>query len=297
MNLIHEIIRGVWNIDKAYADQYMPLVFNLLKGNDIALNNRHSEDPNNSSTFSSLAILNAGKPYTASSRDIRYFPEDITEASVFVLDLRGPITKYDQGCGPVGMKTKSDLIKKADLHSNIFAHVICIDSGGGEGYAGRLMAETLASLSKPVFSFIEDIGASAAYMIPAGTSYVVANSPQARIGSIGSYISVNDYREMLKNEGIREIDVYADKSKDKNRDYLAAIDGDESLLKKLINQYNDFFLAHVQKSRGDKLTSNDWDSGKMFFAEDAKALGLIDDIMSFDELLTHIFNEFSPKTP
>lgn len=297
MNLLHEIISSPWFVEQNYADQHLPLVLRMLKG-DIALFSEHkSEESQPDIKFRNhkISFWNNGKPYTVDAIDLAFYAEEIEEPSLFILNCNGPISKYDQMCGPDGTKTKSLLLQRADNHPQIFAHLINIDSGGGSGYAARNLGETISKLQKPVFAFIDDFGASAAYWIASAANHIAASSSMTRVGSIGTYMSIVDYTEYFKNEGIRIIDVYAEKSKDKNQDYIKAITGDLSLIQQLANQFNEFFLNQVKTSRHGKLQGSDWNSGKMFFAREAHEIGLIDDIMSFDEYVESIFKEFSPK--
>ena len=297
MNLLHEIITSPWFIERHYADQHIPLVLRMIRGDYFFGGEVKSEPPQPDEKFRNhnIAFINSGKPYTVDAIDVAWYSDEIEEPSLFILNCNGPISKYDQFCGPDGTKTKSLLLQRADNHPKIFAHLINIDSGGGSGYAARNLGETISKLQKPVFAFIDDYGASAAYWIASAASHIAAGSNMARVGSIGTYLSIADYTEYFKNEGIRIVDVYAKASSDKNQDYIKAIAGDLSLVQQLADQFNDFFLHQVKTSRKGKLTSSDWNSGKMYFAPEAIELGLIDDIMTFDEYVEEIFKEFSIK--
>lgn len=291
MNLVHEIITAPWFIEQEYADRHLFLVFQALKGETPPT----ASQPNNNNNFS-LAFINNGEPYISHPpNDDILKDEKIEDPLLFILDCTGPITKYDQFCGLDGAKTKAQLLTHADNNPCVFAHLLNIDTGGGSGYAARLLSETIKNLKKPIFAFIDDFAASAGYWLAAATSHIAAGSTMARTGSIGTYISIHDYTEQLKKEGITVIDVYAKKSSDKNKDYKQAIKGDTALLEKLADEYNEFFLNHVRTERKEKLKSNDWETGKMYFAEEAIKLGLIDEISPFNEYIKNIFKEFAPK--
>lgn len=299
MNLLHEIIASPWFIDKQYADDHFHLVARMLRG-DLLFDpnaNKSSKDEEMQGQ-AHLAILNNKKPFTVDAWDIYENADQITEPSVFILNIAGPITKYSMMCGPSGMAAKAEWIQKADMHPNIFAHAIKIDSGGGSGYAARFMGEVLSKLEKPVFAFIDDYGASAAYWIASSAQHIAIASKMGMAGSIGTYLTLRDYTEALKMEGIKEVEVYAEKSTEKNIEYRLMQEGkvEEAISRaqKLANQFNDFFMAQVKESRKGKLKSNDWNTGKMFFADEALEIGLVDDIMPWDEFLQNIFNEFSP---
>ncbi len=300
MNLLHEIIASPWFIDKQYADDHFHLVVRMLRGDLLFDPNAQHERDQEMHGQASLAILNNKKPFTVDAEDIYYNADQITEPSLFILNVAGPITKYSMMCGPAGMAAKAEWIQKADMHDKIFAHVIKIDSGGGSGYSARFMGEVLSKLEKPVFAFIDDFGASAAYWIASAAHHIAIGSKMGMAGSIGTYLTLRDYSEYLKMEGIKEVDVYAEKSKEKNIEHRLLQEGkiEEAISRAqvLANQFNEFFLAQVNKSRKGKLTTSEWNTGKMFFADEALKIGLVDDIMPWDEYLQNIFNEFSPKS-
>jgi len=208
--------------------------------------------------------------------------------NIAIISIQGAITKYDQWCGPDGMTTQSETLKKLYNAKNIKGIVLKIDSGGGEGNASRLMTETIAARNKPIIAFCDDFTCSAAYDIAAATDLIVANATTARIGSIGSYLTIVDFSKQLEMEGINLIEIYADQSKDKNSDYYQALSGNHEQLKSVINRYNDDFLARIRQNRPSAIeTEPQWNTGKLFFADQSLSLGLIEAIDSFDNILNY----------
>ncbi len=278
MNILNEVIRGVWLIQPDTAKAYYPLVHRLFTGDVLPFKDFEKETP------VSFASMDDKQQIIVDPKN-RDQPSDL----ISILSVTGVITKYDQTCGPLGMQTKAQLLKELDNNDHVIAHIIHVDSGGGEGYAARMMAETIKSLQKPTFAFIDGMAASAAYWIASACSFVCASSEMDRVGSIGTYISVADYRKYFADKGVNIIDVYASKSTDKNRDYFDAVDGDTSRLQTLVDTFNDFFLNAVKGNREDHLDpESNWHTGEMFFAENAKQIGLIDAIASFDNYTSHI---------
>ena len=297
MNVISEILRGVWMMDPLVGSQYFPIVHNMLSGGlsmikDIDSGVYEKTHQNQSRLFSQ----EGDSPKTVDAYDLYYNPEKITQPSTFILDIVGPITKYNQMCGPLGMQTKAQWIRQADAHPQVFAHLLRIDSPGGEGYACRYFSDAIRSLNKPVFSFVEGMAASAAYWIASTTGFVAASNQMDRLGSIGTYMTVADYSAWYQSQGIRLIEVYAQKSTDKNQDYLSAIAGDTSAMRSLADSFNDFFLQTVKHNRREIIQDETlWGTGKMFFASEAQSIGLIDAIMPLETLLNEIHIHYSPK--
>ncbi len=288
MNLLNEISRGIWMIQPEASKTYFPMVHNLLN-NSFVKDVQGDLIPQIKNEVSQCRLVTLDKQTNLSQTEqLLDFPESIQEDSIFVLDLIGPITKYDQFCGPAGTKQKASWLHQADSNPNIVAHIIYIDSPGGEGYAARSMAEQIKSLQKPVVAFVDCMAASAAYLIASACSLIVVSHDMDRVGSIGTYITVADYSAYFSSQGIRIFDVYAQASSDKNKDYLEAIEGNTQRIQKLVDTFNDYFLSAISENRADSLKSDDWKTGDMFFGKQALEIGLIDHIASFDQLTSNI---------
>lgn len=270
----HKIINGVWMIEPSFAHNFLPYITNFLTNPQAVLSERQPEQ--------FLSVYNGSDSYYA-IRDIKDAPRD----SLAVISIAGAITKYDQDCGPDGLASKADVLRAAFAAENIKGVVIRIDSGGGEGMAMRLFTEAIAEKNKPVVAFIDDMACSAAYGIASACDHVVANSPLARIGSIGTYMTIADYDEYYKKQGIKLTDVYATASSDKNKDYLEALKGNLEPVRNIANAFNDSFLELIESNRGDKLSAerSTWGTGKVWFADEALSLGLIDEINTFSNTL------------
>lgn len=288
--ILSEIFEGIWLLRRQTADSYLPAIISLVEGK-IDLDNESYHEERLKSRSLRFASFNSGV-YKVSEYGQNASPEDAPEESISVINITDVVMKYDMWCGPAGMLTKSDLITRADNNPNVIAHLLNIDSGGGEGYAARGFIETISKLQKPVFAFIDDLAASAAYFIAsAAKGGIYANSELAEVGSIGTFIQVADYTDFFKNKGIKLFEIYADASSDKNKPYYEAIRGNNDLIKPYVNRFNDMFLASVEKNRDGKLTSGRdvWGTGKLFFASEALEIGLIDGYLSFDETVKTIY--------
>ena len=109
-----------------------------------------------------------------------------------------------------------------------------------------------------------------------------------QLGSIGSYCTLFDFSGYLEKEGIKMHEIYAPQSTDKNKNYRDAIAGDDSAIKTDLKILVEGFISFVKTSRGDKATANQsaWDSGKMFYADEAIKLGLADGIKPFEQVIS-----------
>lgn len=277
----HGILSNVWLMEEQFASNYLPIVISYLKGNTQPSQTKKEE-------FFRVALNNStGYEITEYGYDVA--PEDAPKDSIAIIDISGVIEKHDQSCGPSGMITKSRILQRCYSTDNIKGIVLNIESGGGSGMGMRLISETIAKRNKPIVAFVSDFAASAAYGIASGADIIVANSNYARVGSIGTYMTIASYEEKLKKEGIQLVEVYATASKDKNKDYYDALKGDTKEIQKIADTFNEMFLSMVETNREGKLTADrsSWGTGKMYFAPEALELGLIDNIDSFSNILNY----------
>jgi ClpP class serine protease len=280
----HNILNGVWMMDEGYAANYIPLLASYLKGDKMLIEKPQTKIIDSVYSFNgdvmSSMPLNAGMDNN-----------DTPVNCIAVINISGVITKQDQFCGPAGMKSKAELLCQCFDNDNISAVILVIESGGGEGMAMRLMDEALSKKNKPCGAFIDDLACSAAYGIASCCDIIYANNNLAQVGSIGTYITISDCTERLKQMGVNLVEVYASASTDKNKDAKDAIAGNDKAIKAKADVYNDYFLQMIERNRGEKLTSGKdvWGTGKVYFAEVALSLGLIDGIDTLENFI-NIFN-------
>ncbi len=273
----HNIFNGVWMMDQGYASNYLPQIVAFLKGQ------HHTETPRKE--YQALKI------YPQSSSSLSSGPGESSDntGNIAVLSISGAITKHDQFCGPAGMVTISNILEECYANEDITGIVLKVESGGGEGMAMRLLNETISKRNKPIVAFIDDFACSAAYGIVSGCDFIVANSPMAEIGSIGTYISIADFSKQLEKEGINLITVYATESENKNEEVREALKGNMKPMQEVADKFNEYFLQTIATNRAEQLTQGRkvWGTGKVFFAEEALEIGLIDEINSFNNILNY----------
>lgn len=284
---VHQILSGFWAIQYEYALNYLPVITPWLKGERPVF--AASEEPNRTDIQHEgvrFATLQSGS-YTVSDYGDPNSPEKAPKNSIAIVTISGVITKHDQACGPAGMNTKANVLQRCYANDNITGIVIDVESGGGASNAMFMMNEVIGNRNKPVIGFANDMAASAAYGILSACDMAIANSELAQVGSVGTIATIMDYSEQLKQQGINLIEVYASQSTDKNGWWREAMKGNLKPLQAEVDMWNGHFLSMVQKNRGEKLTNDTWNTGKMFMAPDAKKIGLIDEIDSFANILNY----------
>lgn len=257
----HNIFGNVWLMDKQYATNYYPRIYADMMG-ESNTQTHNSDNEDNIITNDS-------------------------QKNILKLNITGAITKRNQYCGPRGATHYADLLNAAYNTPTIDGILIMIESGGGEGNAMRILQEALSQRNKPVIAYIDDMACSAAYGIASATDYIVANSELSRIGSIGVYLSIADYTEYYKRQGIHIREIYAPQSKDKNRDYLDAISGNTRGLEEQASRYAQHFIETIASQRNLHHNKEEWATGKTFFADQAQSIGLIDAIDTYKNVINY----------
>lgn len=284
----------VWAMERNSADAQLPLLINALKGiaptGDLKFHRENSLK---------MGFATEAQPYAISEYGEAVSPEKAPKDSIAIINLCDTIFKYDMECGPVGMKTKSNILQRCDANPNIKGMLLIIDSPGGQGTGAMLMHNTILSCKKPVVAFIDDMAASAGYYIASAADHVFANNNTSLIGSIGTYVTIVDDAAMLEKEGIKLHEIYADASIDKNQDFWKAIEyfqtegkkGSLDAVKQLVNTFNEQFLSDVKANRLHALKGEDtqWNTGKLLFADEALKVGLIDGIDTLQNVISKFF--------
>ena len=212
-------------------------------------------------------------------------------ASVALIPIHGEISN--------GSKTDADhinpLIKKACDDKNVKAIVLDIDSpGGSPTEANRIITQVQqckkAHPKKKVDALISELAASAAYMIAIHTDKIYAGK-FAMVGSIGALIMYFDASDLANRLGIHQQIIRTRPLKGGPSMWTPTSEEDTKVNKEMVDTAGKMFLADVIKSRGDKLhvDSKTLYSGRMWIADKALKMGLVDQIAVLEDLKAGVF--------
>ena len=205
---------------------------------------------------------------------------------VGVIVASGEILDGDQPPGTVGGDSTARLIRQARLDRNIRAVVLRVDSPGGSVMASEeIYRELLAlrSAGKPVIVSMSTLAASGGYYIAAPADEIWA-SPATLTGSIGIFAIIPTIDKTLGKIGVTVDGVGTTPLAGQLRIDRPMSDDSRALLQSQIGRGYEEFLARV--STGRKKTREEIDSiaqGRVWAGVDAKRLGLVDQLGSFDE--------------
>jgi len=257
-------------MDGRSARAYHPLIVNMLKGHQVDLNEEPARRP-----FA----------YSASSmRKIKYYNfGEAPEGSVAVHTLLGAVTKFGGYCTR-GTEDMMMSMSKADEMKNIAAHMLEIDSGGGEATNIETVARFIRNnIKKPVVAWFNGTCASAAYYIASACDEIYASEPTDQVGSIGVLMSFMDFKPFYESQGVNVHEIYATQSELKNADFKAAREGDyEPIRERLLDAYADTFISTVSEFRPN-LKDEDAYKGKIFKSPEAITNGMIDGMKTFEQ--------------
>lgn len=169
-------------------------------------------------------------------------------------------------------------IQRAQDDDSIKGIVLRIDSPGGSGVAGSLIADALKRLTKPSVALIWDQGDSAAYLAATGANTIIA-SPDSDVGDIGVTGSYLDQTGSNTKNGQKFISIAAGAYKDVGNPDKPLTPAGYALLKKQVDQIYQNFLQEVAQNRFMKVSAvRAVANGVSFIASSATNTGLIDSL-------------------
>ena len=165
--------------------------------------------------------------------------------------------------------------------------VIDENTGGGEATGAFELASLVREVNavKPVTAFVNGIAASAGYLIASGAGRIVS-IPSGITGSIGVVMMHADYSRALDRAGITPTFIHAGARKVDGNAY-APLDADTKVrLQAEVDTMREDFVQAVGKGRGTRMTADAARATEaaIFTGREAKAIGLVDDLATFDAL-------------
>lgn len=220
------------------------------------------------------------------------------DRGIALIGVDGVITKNGSWCGSSANDVRAALVA-AVSDPEVAAIVLLIDSPGGELRGIEELADAVAAADKlkPTYSYAEDQATSAAYYFASQARKIAANRPAA-LGSIGVYRVLVDSSASAEQAGIK---VHVVKSGERKGDGVpgTAI-ADEALAEaqKMVDAAHDRFVRAVASGRGLSLAkTRELADGRVYLATEAKTLGLIDDVIAFDDFMATLAAKYQkPKS-
>lgn len=278
--LINELIAGDWFITERGRSELLPAVNKLLRG-EGSIGEAMAEEP-----AAQIVNATAGRSGVVEFHPMygRFQLEGVSAGTTAVVPIIGPIMKYGYWTpGTANIKRTLQALAESPKIDKI---VIQIDSGGGTVSGTRELAEAIMAIDKPTYAYVSDMAGSAALWIAASCDTIYANNDMAEVGSIGVYTTIADWNAYYKSLGLPVTDIYSKLSSEKNGEYREALKGNDKPMIARLDRIAAEFIMHVKNNRPNLNTSkNDPFKGRMFYADEALEMGLIDGIGTMEEML------------
>lgn len=174
-----------------------------------------------------------------------------------------------------------NLVEQAIKDRSIKAVLLYVNSPGGTVSASEKLFYEIEKLAhkKTVVAYVEGYGASGAYMIMLPSRKIIA-SESSLVGSIGVYSVIMNYKGLLDKLGIKVYTFKSGRLKDVGSPYRNMSAEDKRIYSSIIQEFFSVFKNRVLKYRN--ITDQEVFTGRPYTSKEAKKVGLIDDIGTYD---------------
>lgn len=169
--------------------------------------------------------------------------------------------------------------------------VLHIDSPGGSSYGTQELSDAIYSArrQKPIYCIADSMCCSASYWIGTAANEVYV-TPGGDVGSVGVYCVHVDESQALEEDGIKVTIVSAGEYKAELANVKPLTDSAKAYLQASVDETYQAFVSGVARNRGVSTATvlADYGQGRVLGASRALAAGLVDGIMTFDQLMSKL---------
>lgn len=192
-------------------------------------------------------------------------------------------------------------LKRAFEDERVKIVVLAIDSGGGSPLEAERISYMINALrkkhNKPIYAVIQNLGASAAYMIAMNTDKVYAGR-YSLVGSIGAVLSSWDVHKAINRYDIQQKVYASGELKAMLNPFIAPTDAAERKAQDLVNKAGSLFVEELTAKRAGKLKAGlNYASGEIWDGDQALKIGLIDELATIEKIAQDnelIVREYGP---
>lgn len=179
-------------------------------------------------------------------------------------------------------------LRKAFETQSIHSVVLQIDSPGGAPVEAERISTYLRTLKtahpKPLYAVIENVGASAAYMIAVEADEIIAGR-YSLVGSVGAMMASWDAHRAIERASVERRVFASGDLKAMLDPFLPASEAELDKAQSLVNEVGSMFVDDVRRARADKLDpALALERGEVFSGAQALELGLIDQLGTLESL-------------
>lgn len=212
----------------------------------------------------------------------------VTPVCGIITQKAGLMSEYSGGCA---VEDLVEDVREAMALPSVSAVLLDFDSPGGSVYGVPEAFDVLKAMrgQKPLVALCDPIAASAAYWLACACDSVYC-IPSGEAGSVGVYMSHTDYSAMNQQIGIDVTYISAGKYKTEgNPDAPLSSEGKAFLQTQVDDTYAEF-IADVAEGRGVSVATvqEQYGQGRCLLAADALAAGMIDGVLTFDQVIAQL---------
>jgi protease-4 len=174
--------------------------------------------------------------------------------------------------------------------SSVAQIVLYISSPGGTVNGTADLGAVVRKVAgvKPVHAIVEDFCCSAAYWAASQCTSITA-SPSALLGSIGSYIVLVDDSALFEKIGVKVLVIASGSVKGIGVPGVKVETEQIAMIRRLVDTTGRSFQSAVARGRAlDSRRVSDLSTGEVWYAQEAKNLGLIDRVSIFEDRLAEL---------
>lgn len=202
-----------------------------------------------------------------------------------VIDIIGLIIKYSDWWY-TGTQTILQILKNIEANENISGVVLNVDSGGGMLSGTPELADFIFNMQTPTIGFTRGYACSAGNWILGACKHRMASPFADKIGSIGVFLSYQDFTALFEKYGAKYYEIYAPQSTEKNQEFREMLKGNEKLYQEELRKNADLFISEMKRFYGDNLKDDGHIfAGKTYNPQEAKKIGLIDELGTLEDAL------------
>jgi signal peptide peptidase SppA len=206
---------------------------------------------------------------------------------VAVIDVIGPIftraSFFQSISGATDVERLAEDFGKVLADKSVHSILLNIDSPGGEvsGISEFATAIREANKTKPVYAFVQGMGASAAYWIASAAKEIYI-SDTAMVGSIGVIMAMQTQEPKAGTKTYEFVS-----SQSPNKRPSLETDAGRAKYQSLVDSMGAVFVETVAKYRGvtAETVQQKFGQGGMFIGQEAVSLGMADKVSTFEATL------------
>ncbi|MDP2763055.1 MAG: signal peptide peptidase SppA [Enterobacteriaceae bacterium] len=209
---------------------------------------------------------------------------------IALIEINGIISAKEKASS----KNIITLLTEAFTNKNAKAIILKINSPGGTPVQSNTIHNYIKKLrisypNKQIFSVIEDVGTSGAYLISTATEKIYCD-PSSIVGSIGVILNSFGFVNTIEKLGIERRIYKSGKYKAIMDPFSKKTEEEDKIIQDSLDDIHDHFINIVKKTRGSNIKNYNFEifSGRFWTGKEALKLGIVDGFHDIQSLSSEI---------